>query len=108
MSTHCTDDARWAETVALSAVVLLPIVKSDWFSQQKQNRIDDHSFRSDQLCLLLLACYITTDIHENLLLYKQKKCHSRWITTANGYLRELIFDCENSTGDQKEKLKKIA
>ena len=32
--------------------------KLDWFSQLKQNAIEDHSFRSNQLCMLVLACYV--------------------------------------------------
>ena len=55
----------------------------DLFSQQKQNGIEDHSFRSNQLCMLVLACYALTDIPENLqnlLFCKQETiCHSRWI-----------------------------
>ena len=57
-----------------------------------------------------LACCIITDIPnlENLLLCNQEKIrYSRWITTANGCLRELVFDCGNLTEDQKKKLKKI-
>ena len=61
--------------------------------------------------MLVLACYIITDIPENLknlLLYKQVRiCHSRWITTANGYLRTLLFNVGNLSTDQKMKLQKI-
>ena len=53
-------------------------------------KVDDHSFRNDQLCMLVFACYIIAEVPDNLknlLFHKQKKvCHSRWITTANGYM----------------------
>ena len=85
--------------------------KLEWFSQQKQKGTVDNSFRSDQVCMLVLACYIITDIPENLknlLLYKQERiCHSRWITTANGYLRTLLLNVGNLSTDQKMKLQKI-
>ena len=64
--------------------------KLEWFSDQKCNGVEDHSFRSDQLCMLVLACHVFTEIPDNLknlLSYKQERiCHSRWVTTANGYL----------------------
>jgi len=85
--------------------------KLDWFSQQKLNGNSDSSFRSDQMCMLVLASYIITDIPENLkhlLLYKQEQvCHSRWITTANGYLRTLIYNQGSLTDAQKIKLVRI-
>ena len=54
--------------------------KLEWFSQQKSNNVEEHSFRNDQLCMLVLGCYIITNIPqnlENLLFYKQEQiCHS--------------------------------
>ena len=47
---------------------------------------------------------------KNLLFYKQECiciCHSRWITTANGYLRSLLFNSDLSQND-KLKLQRIA
>ena len=85
--------------------------KLEWFSRQKSSKVEDHSFRSDQLCMLVLACYIIADIPQNvknLLFYKQEKVyHSRWITTANGFTRTLIFNSRNLTVAQKNKLQKI-
>ena len=58
-----------------------------------------------------MACYSITDIPDNLknlLFYKQERiCHSRWITTANGYLRSLLFNSDLSQND-KLKLQRIA
>ena len=57
-----------------------------------------------------MAYYSITDIPDNLknlLFYKQERiCHSRWITTANGYLRSL-FNSDLSQND-KLKLQRIA
>ena len=92
------------------AAVLLE-AKLEWFSEQKSNKVEDHSFRNDQLCMLVLVCYIITDILQNLknlLFYKQEQiCHSRWITIANGYMRTLIFNSKNLSDTQKNKLQKI-
>ena len=76
----------------IAALLLKP--KLEWFSQQKSNEVEDHSFRNDQLCMLVLACYIIADISQNLknlLFYKQEQiCPSRWITIANGWLYMVI------------------
>ena len=43
-----------------------------------------------------------------VMFYEQEStCHSRWVTTANGYLRMLIFNLGNFSSDQQHKLKKI-
>ena len=85
--------------------------KVQWFSEQKSKGIDDSSFRSDQMCLLALACYIVMDVPDNLkhlLEYKQEEIsHARWITTANGYLRAVIFGAGQITPDQRARLIKI-
>ena len=86
--------------------------KLECFSRQKSSIAEDHSFRSDQLCMLVPACYIITDISQNVknlfLKYMQEKvCLSRWITTANGYTRTLVFNSRNLTVAQKNKLQKI-
>ena len=64
--------------------------KINWFSEQKSMRdITDGGFRSDQMCLLVLSYQLFMDIPANLkslLWCKQEEiCHSRWLTTANGY-----------------------
>ena len=86
--------------------------KAEWFSEQKSKGLIDGGFRSDQMCLLVLACYIITDVPENLkylLKYKQEETsHARWITTANGYLRSVIFEAGQITADQKANFSKIA
>ena len=86
--------------------------KVQWFSEQKSKGIDDSSFRSDQMCLLALACYIVMDVPDNLkhlLEYKQEEIsHARWVTTANGYLRAVIFGAGQITPDQRARLIKIA
>ena len=85
--------------------------KLDWFSQQKRKGISGGSLRSDQLCMLVLAGYIVAEVPENLknlMFYKQEStCHSRWVTTANRYLRMLIFNLGNLSSDQQHKLKNI-
>ena len=87
------------------ATVLLK-AKLELFSQQKSNKVEDHSFRNDQLCMLVLVCYIITNIPQNLKKQEQI-CHSRWITIANGYMRMFIFNSKNLTDTQKNKLQKI-
>ena len=85
--------------------------KLEWFSQQKSNKVEEHSFRNDQLCMLVLGCYIITKIPQNLknlLFYKQEQIsNSRWITITNGYIRMFIFNSKNLTDIQKNKLQKI-
>ena len=81
----------------------------EWFLEQKKNNKDD--LRNDQMCLLVLTCFIFMDIPEelqHLLFYKQENtCHSRWLTTASGYIRLFLFQKPTlSTGDT-EKLKQI-
>ena len=82
--------------------------KMEWFSNEKEKRNNDHSFRTDHLCLLALSSYLLMDVPENmksLLAYKQEAtCHTRWITTASGYLRLLIFDVCHLDDAQKSKL----
>ena len=86
--------------------------KVEWFSEQKAKGFQDGSFRNDYLCLLVLASYLVMDVPDNLnylLEYRQEEIsHSRWITTASGYLRLLIFGLGNFEVDQKKKLFKIA
>ena len=85
--------------------------KQEWFFQQKGKADTDNSLRSDQLCLLVLAGYIVAEVPDNLknlLVYKQENiCHSRWVTTANGYLRLLIFNLGNLSNLQQKRLNKI-
>ena len=79
--------------------------KVEWFSEQKAKGFQDGSFRNDYLCLLVLASYLAMDVPDNLkylLQYKQEISHSRWITTASGYLRLLIFGLGNLGVDQKK------
>ena len=38
----------------------------EWFSQQKSSEVENHNFGSDQLCMLVLAYNIITDIPQNL------------------------------------------
>ena len=77
--------------------------KVEWFSEQKAKGFQG-SFRNDYLCLLVLAFYLVMDEPDNLnylLEYKQEEIsHSRWITTASGYLRLLIFGLGNFGVDQ--------
>ena len=57
------------------------------------------------MCTLVLATYIIMDVPDNLkhlLEYKQEEIsHARWITTANGYLRAVIFGPGKITPDQR-------
>ena len=81
--------------------------KVEWFSEQKAEGFQDGSFRNDYLCLLVLASYLVVDVPDNLkyfLEYRQEEIsHSRWITTASGYPRLLIFGLGNFGIDQKKK-----
>ena len=66
------------------------------------------SVMSPQMCLLVLSCQLFMDIPANLkslLRYEQEEIsHSRWLTTANGYLQMLLFHSSNLTTVEKTKL----
>ena len=86
--------------------------KIEWFSEQKSSgRKSNDSFRTDWLCLLALACYTFMDEPNSLktlLLYKQETvCHSRWITTASGYLRLFLFHSHKLCVEDMTKLTQI-
>ena len=86
--------------------------KIEWFFEQKGKiSSETENFRSDQLCLLVLACSTFMTIPNNLtnlLSYKKEAIsHSRWITTANGYLRLLLFKSEQLSKEDKKKLTRI-
>ena len=98
--------------VSVTKIAALHVkAKLEWFSQQKGKADTDNSLRSDQLCLLVLAGYIVAEVPDNLKnlsVYKQENiCHSRWVTTANGYLRLLIFNLGNLSNLQQKRLNKI-
>ena len=80
----------------------------EWFSEQKAKGFQDGSFRNDYLRLLVLASYLVMDVPDNLkylLEYTQEKIsHFRWITTASGYLRLLIFGLGNFGVDPQKKI----
>ena len=84
-------------TIPITSMASLHLKKKmEWFSNEKEKQKKNHSFRSDHMCLLALSCHLIMDIPQNmvpLLAYKQEAtCHARWITTASGYLRLLIFN----------------
>ena len=89
--------AREVLDVPISPIAKLHLrSKINRFSEQKSmGNITDGDFRSDQMCLLVLPCQLFMDIPTNLkslLWYKQEDIsHSCWLTTANGYLRLLLF-----------------
>ena len=80
--------------------------KAEWFSDKK--KINEHQFRNDHMCLLALSCYLLMELPVNikpLLAYKQEAtCHARWLTTASGYLRLLIFNVCRLDESQPTKL----
>ena len=83
-----------------------------WFSVRKSMRNSaDAGFRSDQMWLLVLSCQLFMDIPANLkslLRYKQEEnSNSLWLTTANGYLRMLLYHSSNLTTVGKTKLSRI-
>ena len=86
--------------VSITGIALLHLKsKVEWFAEQKRGRLEQKdNFRTDQMCMLMLACSIFMDVPaalKSLLLYKQKTlCHSRWITTASGYLRLYLFNSD--------------
>ena len=83
----------------------------EWFSQLKSDHKTDDKFRSDQMVMLTLASYLIMDVPENLinfLAYRQKSIsRSRWITTANGYLRLLLFYYDKLNRHQQTTLKRL-
>ena len=86
--------------------------KVEWFSTQKEAAKGKNSdFWTDQMCLLILACFTFMDVPnnlQNLLVYKQETvCHSRWITTANGYLRLFAFQFDTLCDADKLKLTRL-
>ena len=80
--------------------------KAEWFSDKK--KINEHQFRNDHMCLLALLCYLLMELPvnmESLLAYKQEATyHARWLTTASGYLRLLIFNVCRLDESQRTKL----
>ena len=104
---------REAPDVCITPIAKLHLQnKHCWFSEQKSMRNSaDASFRSDQMCLLVLPCQLFMDMPANLkslLWYKQEEIsHSRWLTTANGYLRMLLFHSSNVTTVEKTKLSRL-
>ena len=83
----------------------------EWFSQLKSDHKTDDKFRSDQMVMLTLASYLIMDVPENLinfLAYRQESIsRSRWITTANGYLRLLLFYYDKLNRHQQTTLKRL-
>ena len=83
-----------------------------WFSEQKSMRNSANTgFRSDQMCLLVLSRQLFMDIPANLkslLWYKQEEInHSCWLTTANSYLRMLLFHSSDLITVEKTKLSRL-
>ena len=80
--------------------------------EQRAKGFQDGSFRNEYLCLLALTSHLIMDVPDNLkhlLEYRQEEIsHSRWITTASGYLKLLIFGLGNVGVDHKKKLFKIS
>ena len=67
--------------------------------------------RRDQMCLLVLACSIVASHSIFHYLLENKRAgtsHARWITTANGYLRSVIFGARQITSGQKANPTKTA
>ena len=50
--------------------------------------------------MFVLACFTFMDVPQNLKHF----CHSRWITTTNGYLRLLIYQCDKLSVTKMTKL----
>ena len=81
----------------------------EWFLDQKKNKKDD--LRNDQMCLLILTCSLFMDVPDQLqllLFYKQETTrHSRWITTASGYIRLFLFQEHDLSAGDMDNLKRI-
>ena len=98
--------------VSITGIALLHLKsKVEWFAEQKRGGLEQKdNFRTDQMCMLVLTCSICMDVPaalKSLLLYKQETlCHSRWITTASGYLRLYLFNSDKLS-DKKIKLTKL-
>jgi len=96
--------------VPITAMVKVQLkAKLEWFIQQKRSKKVE--LRDDQTCLLVLSCFLFMDIPAELqcfLKYQQEAtCHSRWITTASGYIRLFIFKCIYFSVDEQAKLLRI-
>ena len=76
--------------------------KIKWFLEQKQNMKD--FLWDDQVCLLLLACFLFMDIPEEpqcLLFYKQEATyHTRWLATASDFIQLFLFETSNLADDK--------
>ena len=88
---------RQSIPVLITNIASLPLKsKVEGFSEQKAKGFQDGSFRNEYLYLLVLASYLVWDVPDNLkylLEYREEEIsHSRWIKTASGYLRLLIFE----------------
>ena len=63
------------------------------------------------MCLLVLSCQLFMDIPaylKSLLRYEQEEIsHCHWLTTANGYLRMLLFHSSDLTTVEKTKLSRL-
>ena len=99
--------------VSITSIALLHLKsKVEWFAEQKRGGLEQKdNFRTDQMCMLVLACSTFMDVPaalKSLLLYKQETlCHSRWITTASGYLRLYLFNSDKLSDEEKIKLTKL-
>ena len=59
--------ARCSLNVPVTSIAKLHLkAKLEWFSQQKAAETGDDSFRTDQLCMLVLAGHLVTEIPANL------------------------------------------
>ena len=98
---------RQSIPVPITNIAFLQLkAKVEGFSEQKAKSFQDGSFRNEYLYLLVLASYLVWDVPDNLkylLEYREEEIlHSRWINTASGYLRLLIFELGNFGVDQKK------
>ena len=100
-------------TVSITGIALLHLKsKVKWFAEQKRGGLEQKdNFRTDQMCMLVLACSTFMDVPaalKSFLLYKQETfCHSRWITTASGYLRLHLFNSDKLSDEEKIKSTKL-
>ena len=63
--------------------------KVQWFSERKSKGIHDNSFRSDQMCLLALVCFLVMDIPDNLK--HLLEYHQEEISHVRFYLFQYSF-----------------
>ena len=102
------------ENVGHDILTLKCLFHVNEIAEQKRGGLEQKdNFRTDQICMLVLACFtfmVVSVALRSLLLYRYKQetlCYSRWITTASGYLRLYLFNSDKLSDEEKIKLTEL-